>query len=126
MSRYKLSFSAMATRRPRRSRFASLGFSGPPHELADLEMDAHDVRPKLLHLPEVGLDLRPFLLPIVFQEAAVFIVIVVEAPGAQKPLPIFQPESPPVIGDPNPMHFPGRYPVCSYTEEDDQEQRDSI
>ena len=37
--------------------------------------------PKLLHLLEVGLDLGPLLFPVVFQEAALVVVIVVETPG---------------------------------------------
>ena len=44
-------------------------------------MDSHDVRPKLLHLLEVGFDLGPLLFPVVFQEAALFVVIVIETPG---------------------------------------------
>jgi len=46
-------------------------------------MDSHHVGPKVLHLLEVGFDLGPLLLPVVFQEAALLIVVVVETPGSE-------------------------------------------
>jgi hypothetical protein len=50
---------------------------GAGHELAELKVNSHHIRPKLLHLPEVLFDLGPFLLPIVLQETTFLIVIVV-------------------------------------------------
>ena len=57
---------------------------GPVMNLPSLEMDPHDICPKPLHFLEVGFDLRPLLVPILFQKAAMLIVIVVEAPRHER------------------------------------------
>jgi len=52
------------------------------HEFGELQVDAHDVRPKLLHFLKIFFHGSPLVVPVVFdQPPAAFLVIVVEAPG---------------------------------------------
>ncbi len=47
-------------------------------------MNADDVGPELLHLCEVGFDLRPLRLPVVLDEPTGFVVVVVEPPRHER------------------------------------------
>jgi hypothetical protein len=46
------------------------------HEPGGLEVNSYHVRPQLLHFLQVLLDRRPFLGPVVLQEAAILVVVV--------------------------------------------------
>jgi hypothetical protein len=83
-------------------------------------MNPDHVGPKLLHLPEIFFDLGPFLLPIVLQQKAILVVIVVEAPG-DIGCPVVQHEGTPVVCNPHPPHFLSRCPV--YGDADDDQER---
>jgi len=53
------------------------------HELAKLQVNPDDVGPQLLHLAEVSLDSGPLVLPIVFDQPTLGVMIVVETPGSE-------------------------------------------
>jgi hypothetical protein len=46
-------------------------------------MDADNIGAQLPHLAEVGLDLGPFLFPIILDQPALLVVIVIEPPGRE-------------------------------------------
>ncbi len=73
------------------------------HELAELKVEADDVGAEILHLPEILLDLRPLRCPVVLQQPALLVVVVVEAPR-DKRAAIVQNETAFVIGDSNEFH----------------------
>src|SRR5439155_21716125 len=50
------------------------------HELGELEMHANDICAQRFHLAEIAIDARPVDLPIVFDQAAGRISVVVESP----------------------------------------------
>src|SRR5258706_11428122 len=63
-----------------------VGFARIQHESAKLKVHTNDVCSKVFHLSKVIGDFVPVLLPIVFDEAAAFIVIVIEAPRMERAL----------------------------------------
>jgi len=64
-------------------------------------MDANDVCPEFLHLPEIGDDLGPIVLPVILQQPAVLIVVVVEPPGDEPDARRSQDEASMIVGDPD-------------------------
>jgi hypothetical protein len=54
---------------------------GGLHELPQLQVHAHEVGAEIAHLPEILLHGGPLLLPVIFEQAARIVVVVVEAPG---------------------------------------------
>ena len=57
-----------------------VGPIGGFHEPGELEVDPHDVGAEGLHLPEVLDDGRPLLAPVVFQQPAGVVAVVIEPP----------------------------------------------
>lgn len=60
-----------------------VGGVGGGHEAAGLEMDADDVGAELLHFFEVLGDGVEFIVPVVFDEAACMVVVVIETPDTE-------------------------------------------
>src|SRR6202047_961517 len=75
------------------------------HELAKLQVDADDVGPQLLHLSEVGLDLGPLGFPIVFEEASLVVVVVIETEGDKRTTRRIENKPSMVLGDLNERPF---------------------
>src|SRR5262245_26518293 len=67
-------------------------------------MDACRRRSPLLHFAVCICDLRPFLAPIVLDQAARFVVIVVEAPRREGPAGVRESEALPVRRDAKTLH----------------------
>jgi hypothetical protein len=81
-----------------------VGLVQPLHELPELKMDTDDVRPKTLHLPEVGNDLGPLVLPVILQQPAVLIAVVVEPPRDEPDARCRQDEAAMVVCDLDILH----------------------
>ncbi len=92
------------------------------HELGDLEVNPGHVRPKLFHFPKVFFDLGPLLVPVVLQQTARFIVVVVESPRHERLGGIGQDEAVIVVGNPHPRHFAECDSACDDSEEDKHER----
>jgi hypothetical protein len=80
------------------------------HEFAKLKMYADNVSTQFLNLSEVFFYLGPFCIPIVFEELALFIVVVVESPRHKPATFLFENECAPVLRDSYPFHL-ARYPL---------------
>src|SRR5947208_1017203 len=74
-------------------------------------MNADDVRPQVLHLAEVFLDLCPLLDPVVFDQPTRLVVIVVEAPGGKLAAGLVESEGMLVGGGADELHFRGNREV---------------
>ena len=77
-------------------------------EPADLEVDADDIRPQPFHRTEISLDLGPLRLPVVFQQSALGIVIVVQSPRHERPPRGLVDEARPIFRDADRFHLGGR------------------
>ena len=77
-------------------------------EPADLEVDADDICPQPFHRTEISLDLGPLRLPVVFQQSALGIVIVVQSPRHERPPRGLVDEARPIFRDADRFHLGGR------------------
>jgi len=67
--------------------------------MRDLQMDPHRVRAERFHLRKILRDRVPFRVPILFQQPARAVVIVIAAPGSEPPTRTCRDEVPPILAD---------------------------
>jgi hypothetical protein len=90
------------------------------HELAELQVDPDHVGPQLLHLAEVRLHGGPLVVPIILDQPAPVVVVVVEAPRHEGPTGRVEDEPLLVLGDGDPGHLVG---PCSNGPSEEQEKK---
>ena len=76
---------------------------GTLHEPVELEVDADHGRAQGPHFPEVFLDLAPLGLPVVLEEPPRLVVVVIEAPGRERPARLRELKALPVGRNPDPL-----------------------